>query len=202
MSLLRNEEWKPPRTVVSAIVAVSENGVIGNTKTNEIPWKKEPFINDPKYVFLQKQDMAYFIQQTGHNPVAVARKTLDSFGKYGPLNNRFHYVLSSDKNLKGPGIQVVNSLDDMRIELAKYQKITLIGGSAIYDNLLQHARYVHVTRVPGEFEGDVTFPNLEERGFKRWYSIPFINPKNTNHQFTIDVYRQPPKNVVPLIERI
>ena len=63
--------------ILSHIVAVSENGVIG--KNNTLLW------NIP-------EDMQYFIKRTTGKIMIMGRKTYDSFKK--PLSNRFHIVIS------------------------------------------------------------------------------------------------------------
>ena len=80
--------------IISQIVAVSENEVIG--KNNMLLW------NIP-------EDLAYFKKRTTGKILIMGRKTYDSLKK--PLPNRFHIVISKS-NIDSPfeSVKIVNSL--------------------------------------------------------------------------------------------
>ena len=72
--------------IISLIVAVPENGVIG--KNNQLIWHL------PK-------DMKFFMETTSNHPVIMGRKNYESIPeKYRPLKNRKILLLQEIKALK------------------------------------------------------------------------------------------------------
>lgn len=133
--------------MIAAILAISDNGVIGSE--NDLPW---PHI---------AEDMKRFVELTTGNVVVMGRKTWDSLPKK-PLPNRKNFVVTSKllKDLPGAnGALHGNPLADVlpRFEESfNYEKdIFVIGGAEIYDQLFSVCDKIFVTRVPGEFEGDI-----------------------------------------------
>ena len=81
--------------VVSLIVAVSENNVIG--KNNDLIW------NFPN-------DMKYFKDKTKGHFVIMGRKNFESIPhKYRPLPNRTNVVVTRQNTYQAEGCIVVNS---------------------------------------------------------------------------------------------
>ncbi|MGI9118388.1 MAG: dihydrofolate reductase, partial [Minisyncoccia bacterium] len=116
---------------ISIIVAVSDNGVIGNA--NKIPWKKQP------------KDMEYFKEKTTYSdkltmPVVImGRKTFDSLPKrFKPLPDRHNVVITRNKDIeKIPGVIYVGSLEEAVSEARKLTSHTfIIGGAEIYKQAL------------------------------------------------------------------
>ena len=69
--------------VVCIIVAMSKNGVIGNTETNDLPWKLP-------------DDLKYFKSKTLGSDVIMGRKTFDSLGGK-PLKDRNNIILTKNR---------------------------------------------------------------------------------------------------------
>ncbi len=137
--------------ILSQIVAVSENEVIG--KNNSLLW------NFP-------EDMRYFKKRTLGKIMIMGRKTFDSFGQ--PLQKRFHIVVSKsiiDSNQEK--VKYVSSLKDA-YSLAEKMTLTgdwpdevmIVGGGQIYKESLVDTDFIYLTRIPGNFEGD-TFYSLK-----------------------------------------
>ena len=80
--------------MLSIIVAVAENGVIGDK--NALLWHIS-------------EDLKHFKALTTGHPVIMGRKTFESLGR--PLPNRENVVLTRQA-LEIPGCRVVHSLDE------------------------------------------------------------------------------------------
>src|SRR3990167_1430233 len=129
--------------MVSFIVAVTENGVIG--KNNVVPW----------YL---PADLAHFKQTTMGHPIIMGRKTHESIGK--SLPGRYNVVITRQENYKAAdGCVVVHSLDEA-LALPKVKaaaEVFIIGGAEIYKQSLPLADRIYLTRVLTKIEGDKFF---------------------------------------------
>jgi dihydrofolate reductase len=136
-------------------VAADSNWGIG--KTNDLPWPK---LSGELKRFRQLTTEAAPGKQ---NAIIMGRKTWDSIGK--PLPKR-HNIVISTKNLALPEpARYATSLDAALVlcEDPQVDNIFVIGGGEIYRIALEHPelRYIYITRVNGEFNCDITIPNLE-----------------------------------------
>lgn len=134
---------------MNLIVAVDKNWAIG--KGNKL------LVSIP-------QDMKFFRETTKGKVVAMGRKTLESFPGGQPLKNRVNVVLTTDKNYKVNGTDVVHTIDEMLNELKKYpsEDIYIIGGESIYRQLLPYCDTAYVTKIDHAYDADTHFPNLDE----------------------------------------
>ena len=130
-------------TPIALVVAVAENGVIGNA--GKIPWRIP-------------HDMKHFRALTLTKPCIMGRKTWESLPKK-PLDRRTNIVVTRDKAFSAPGALVVQSFDDaMDAALAEQSaEISVIGGAAIYAAALPRATRIHLTEVHADFPGDAHF---------------------------------------------
>ncbi|NNF18695.1 MAG: dihydrofolate reductase [Flavobacteriaceae bacterium] len=128
------------------IAAVADNNAIG--KDNELLWRLP-------------DDFKRFKELTTGHKIIMGRKTFESFPK--PLPNRFHIVITRDKEYRidHSDCQVVHSLEEA-LELTASEPLTyIIGGGEIYKMGMPHADCLEITRVHGEFDGDVYFPEID-----------------------------------------
>lgn len=109
-------------------------------------------------------DMKLFRNTTQGHVVVMGRKTLESFPNGRPLKNRVNVVLTSDKSYKVEGAIVVHSLEELDVELEKYDsdEIYVIGGESIYRQLLDRCNRAYITKIEYEYQADAYFPNLDE----------------------------------------
>ncbi|MEM1402025.1 MAG: dihydrofolate reductase [Pseudomonadota bacterium] len=136
---------------VALIVAVADNQVIGHR--NALPWHLP-------------QDLAHFKRQTLGKPILMGRKTFESIGR--PLPGRSNIVITRDRDFESEGIRVVHSLEDA-IALAEdialidgAEELVVIGGAQIYNDALELAQRIYLTRVHVSPVGDAYFPELGE----------------------------------------
>jgi dihydrofolate reductase len=113
--------------ILSLIVAVAENGVIG--KDNQLPWHLP-------------NDLKYFKNQTWGMPILMGRKTFESIGK--PLPGRKSIVITRNNNWQYDGVEVVHSIDDAidKAENLGVKEIFVIGGAEIFKTSLEKARRI------------------------------------------------------------
>jgi len=129
--------------LISAIVAVSRNNVIG--RDGHLPWHLSADLKRFKAI------------TTGHS-IVLGRKNYDDIGR--PLPNRTNYVLTRNPEFSAPGCVLCHSLSEA-IELCRAAGETecfIIGGAAIYREAMPLVQKLYLTRVEADVEGDVTFP--------------------------------------------
>ena len=138
--------------VVSLIVAVSENKVIG--KDNDLVWHLPT-------------DMKFFKDTTKGHFVIMGRRNYESIPhKYRPLPNRTNVIVTRQDDYKAEGCLLVNSVEEA-IELAQKAgdiEPFIIGGGQIYkyaidNNLVDR---VYLTKVHTEIDGDTYFEDLDD----------------------------------------
>jgi dihydrofolate reductase len=136
--------------LISLIVAVAENGVIG--KNGALPWRLS-------------SDLKTFRRLTMGKPIIMGRKTFQSLGK--PLDGRDNIVLSSDPFFEPQGTSVVDSLSGA-LTLARIlaatrgaDEIMIIGGADVFREALPAADRIYWTEVKAAPDGDVIFPALD-----------------------------------------
>lgn len=131
--------------IISMISAMDKNRLIGINNT--LPW------NLPA-------DMKHFRKNTRGKPVLMGRKTYESIGK--PLPNRLNIILTKDQNYHEDGCIIVHSIEDAISFSKGYDELMVIGGSAIYEQLLPYASRLYLTMIDCEFCGDVWFPEYNK----------------------------------------
>jgi len=133
--------------MIKIIVAMSENRVIGNN--NELIWKLS-------------SDLKRFKELTTNNPVVMGRKTYESIGR--PLPNRRNIIITRNSEYEVEGCEIVSSLEVAL--LLTNNDCFIIGGGEIYKQSLEIADKIYLTVVHKDFEGDTSFPELNETWVK------------------------------------
>ena len=130
---------------LSIVVAMDDNRLIGNN--NQLPWHLPA-------------DLAYFKKLTTGKSILMGRKTYDSIGR--PLPNRRNIVVTRKTKISIPGCEVVSSIANA-LELTKgEEEVMVIGGASLCEQLLPQVNRLYITKVDGEFEGDVFFPKYDD----------------------------------------
>lgn len=134
---------------MNIIVAVDKNWAIGN--------KGKLLISIP-------EDMKFFRETTTGNIVVMGKNTLKSFPNGLPLKNRVNIVLTTDKNFTAKDAIIVHDMEQALAEIKKYdtKDIYVIGGSSVYEQMLQYCDTAYVTYIDYSYEADRYFPDLDE----------------------------------------
>ena len=162
--------------IISIIVAVSENGVIG--KENQLIWHLPA-------------DLKYFKETTKGHPVVMGRKNYESIPeKYRPLPGRTNIIISRNKNYKAPGCILVNSIDAAICEAKKLNddELFIIGGGEIYKQSNGLADKLYLTRVHGNFNGDTFFEDPNKDIWTLISSKQFSRDKKNSWDHTYEIY--------------
>jgi dihydrofolate reductase len=147
------------------IAALSDNNAIG--LNNDLLWHIP-------------EDMRHFKELTTGNTVIMGRKTWESLPtKFRPLPNRYNIVISRNPNYVAQGAAVFSSLTDAIAE--SEGKIFVIGGGQIYEEALQHASVLHLTRVHTNIHADTFFPSIN---FDEWKLESIIPHENSQYRFS------------------
>ena len=155
--------------LISIIVAVSENGVIG--KDNQLIWRLP-------------DDLKRFKKLTIGHPIIMGRKTFDSIGK--PLPGRTSIVITRNPEFKTDGIIVSHSLEEALDEARKLQteEAFIIGGGQLYDQALPITNRLYITEVLTEISGD-TFFKIQDP--MKWIETErSVHEADDRHQFAFN----------------
>ena len=149
--------------LISAIVAISQNNVIG--RDGHLPWHLSADLKRFKTI------------TTGHS-IILGRKNYDDIGR--PLPNRTNYVLTRNADFQAPGCIVCNSLSEALESARAANEIEcfIIGGAAVYSEAMPLVQKLYVTRVLANVAGDVFFPNWGD-GWNKVSEEPYgVDEKN------------------------
>ncbi|GAB2858649.1 dihydrofolate reductase [Nocardioides pacificus] len=128
------------------VVAVAENGVIGNA--GDIPWRIPG-------------EMAHFKATTLGHVLLMGRATFDSIGR--PLPGRTTIVVTRDPEWSHEGVVVAHSVDEALALAASYDgDVMVAGGAQIYAATMPIADEQVLTRVPLSPQGDTLYPPYDE----------------------------------------
>ncbi len=129
---------------ITQIVAVAENGVIGNN--NDLIWRLS-------------SDLKRFKALTMGHPMIMGRKTYESIGK--PLPGRTTIIITRSNDYKAEGCIVVQSIEAAIEEAKKLDtEAFIVGGAQIYTQSLPYTTKVELTEVHETFEGDTFLPKF------------------------------------------
>jgi dihydrofolate reductase len=139
-------------TVVSLIVAVSKNGVIG--REGVLPWRLP-------------SDLKWFKKHTMGKPVIMGRKTWDSLPRK-PLPGRRNVVLTRNERFHCEGCEKASSVDDAlkQASVAQGDEVFVIGGGDIFRQFMGYADRIYLTEVDMNVSGDTIFATLESQKWK------------------------------------
>ncbi|MBP3317631.1 MAG: dihydrofolate reductase [Alistipes sp.] len=158
--------------MVSIIVAVAKNGVIGDK--NSLLWHIS-------------EDLRFFKQTTSGHPVIMGRKTYESLGR--PLPNRTNVVISRTATAI-EGCTVAHSLEEAVAMFPHDEEIFIIGGAQIYALALDIADRIYITRVEHEYEGDTSFPTWDESQWHLVHSERHECGEKYPYPFAFEVYQR------------
>lgn len=157
--------------MISLIVAIAQNNVIGGD--NKLLWH----ISD---------DLKRFKKITSGNTIVMGRKTFESLPEVLP--NRKHIILTRDKNytVDNPSVEVIHNINDIINNFKNSPvEVFIIGGGEIYNQFINYADKIYLTKVFKNFEGDTTFPEIDYNNWNITFeSEIFTDEKsNINYQF-------------------
>lgn len=162
--------------IISAIVAVSKNGVIG--KGNDIPW----------YL---SADLKYFKRQTLRHHIIMGRKTFQSIGR--PLPKRTNVVITRDPFFIASNCLIANSLEKaLAIALDNSEEETfIIGGGQIYELSFPYLDRIYYTEVNVEIsDGEVFFPEIKPEEWMLASENPHRADEKNEYDYNFKIFER------------
>ena len=157
------------------IVAQADNRAIG--KDNNLLWHLGG-------------DMRRFKELTMGHPVVMGRRTWESLPKR-PLPGRRNIVLTRNVDYQAIGAEVVHSVEELRsLFEGSEEEVMVMGGAAIYRQLLPWASRLLVTWVHREYEADVYFPEIKAEDFAIVDESPRLADEKSGLEYTYIEYKR------------
>ena len=137
--------------MLSIIVARASNNVIG--KNNSLIWHLP-------------EDLKRFKALTTGHTIIMGRKTFESLGRILP--NRKHVILCNDMemNINDDRVEVLEDISMLDKYINSEEENFIIGGATIYRLLMPYANKMYITEIDQEFDGDVSFPEINKEEWK------------------------------------
>jgi dihydrofolate reductase len=153
--------------IISIIVAIGNNGVIGNN--NKLPWDLPA-------------DMDHFRLLTMGKPIIMGQKTFESIGK--ALPGRVNIVLTLDKKFNPPNCIVAYSIEKAMEAAKEFEEVMICGGVSIYKQFLPLAQKMYLTSVEGDFKGDAYFPKFNWNDWQEIERVKNQPDKDNPYKYT------------------
>ena len=156
--------------IISQIVAVSENWIIG--RDNDLPWT-------------MPDDMAWFKRVTMGHTVIMGRRNYEANGSQA-LPGRTNIVISRQKDLRLDDSMVVPTLESA-LEICKreeQEEVFIVGGGEIYRLSLPRTDRIYLTVIHTRLEGDTTYPELNTEEWQNIHEDPHRSDQQNPFDFT------------------
>ncbi len=157
--------------ILSAIVAVAQNGVIGNN--NQLIWHIS-------------EDLKYFKATTINHSIIMGRKSYESIGK--ALPNRRNIIVTRNVEFEAPGCEVVNSIEEAIALCSSESEVFISGGGEIYKAALPLCDRLYITEISQSYEGSTVFPEIDKNAWREISREDFERGAKYEHPFSFVVY--------------
>lgn len=159
--------------MVSLIVAMSSNGVIG--RDGDLPWHLPA-------------DLRHFKMTTMGHHLIIGRATWDEVGR--PLPGRTMVVVTRNRDFAAGGVLVAHSLDEALAMVRDDDEAFIGGGAEIYRQALDAGMVdrLYITRVHAEVEGDTLFPSFDPDEWLLADRVDHPADEKNEHPYTFERY--------------
>ena len=157
--------------MLCVIAVVSDNAVIG--RDNDLPWRLSA-------------DLKRFKALTTGHTIVMGRRTWESIGR--PLPQRRSIVVTRRPDYAADGARVAHSLDEAVAMASDDDRVFVIGGAALFRAALPRADRLYLTRVHAQVEGDVLFPDWDERDWRKVEDERHAPDERNEHAYSFRVY--------------
>ena len=153
--------------MLSIIVAKAKNNIIG--KDNRLIWHIP-------------EDLKRFKTLTTGHSIIMGRRTFESLGRILP--NRKHVILCNDMemNIDDERVEVLEDISMLKSYIESPEESFVVGGATIYKLLMPYANKMYITEIEKDFEGDVSFPEINMDEWK----IESIEEGNLDNETPFD----------------
>tara|TARA_S200000501_G_scaffold310164_1_gene300321 strand:+ start:102 stop:620 length:519 start_codon:yes stop_codon:yes gene_type:complete len=153
---------------ITIIAAISENRVLG--KNNKLIWHLP-------------EDLKRFKHLTFGHSIIMGRNTFESLPKVLP--GRHNIVVTKNKEFSAVGVTVCHSLIEAINASSDDLQPFIIGGGQIYQQAIELADKIELTKIHKSFDGDVFFPEID---YKLWYLNKEEEHEHSNLKFSYLTY--------------
>lgn len=161
--------------MLSIIVAKAKNNVIG--KNNQLLWHLP-------------DDMKRFKTLTSGHPIIMGRKTFESIGRVLPNRKNIIFTTNSNFKLEDNNVEIVHSVEDIKKYIDSEDNAFVIGGAMTYNLLMPYVKFLYVTEINKDFDGDTYFSKID---VNEWDEMSRqAGPADGENDFTYDyvVYKR------------
>lgn len=159
--------------MISIIVAIAKNGVIGNNNT--LPWHLPA-------------DLKYFRNTTMGHTIVMGRRNYEDIGR--ALPGRKNVVLTRSKTFSAENCLIAHSVDEVREMVDENDETFIIGGAEVYRLFLPCAEKLYITHVDVAVEGNITFPAYDAGEWELESEESVSATKENTLPFRFCVYRR------------
>jgi len=161
--------------MISLIVAASTNNAIG--KNGQLLWHLP-------------NDLKYFKNTTWGMPVIMGRKTFESVNK--PLPGRFNIVITKQEAWSAENVETAKDLSEALQKAAdtNCKEIFIIGGGEIYNQSIELADKLYMTRIHTELEADTFFPAIDESVWELKHNLDFEADEKHAFAYSFQVWEK------------
>lgn len=131
--------------MIGMVAAVDDK--LGLAKDGRIPWDLP-------------SDRQFFRDTIRTAPGLMGWNTFAS-NRHRPFPTCPRNFVLTNRDEKYDGVKMVNDLEGFLDEYG--QKLWIIGGGSVFEQVLPRATHLYLTRVEGDFNCDVFFPEFEEK---------------------------------------
>ena len=141
------------KTKISIVVAMAKNRAIG--KNGQLLWHIS-------------NDLKHFKQVTTGKCVIMGHNTYVSLPGQKALPNRRNVIISDRLDAAPEGFELATSIQKALQLVENEAEVFIMGGGMIYEQFLEMATTLYLTRVEKDFEADTYFPIVN---FDEWERI-------------------------------
>ncbi len=106
-------------------------------------------------------DLKFFKEKTMGSTVVMGRTTFLSLPGQKALPGRRNIVLTRDENWSAENVTVCHCIDGLAGITENDKSVFLMGGEAVYNELIDSCDEAYVTRVKADGNAEKFFPNLD-----------------------------------------
>ncbi len=137
---------------ISIIAAMTNDRVIG--KGLSIPWRIP-------------EDTKLFMESTKGTVVIMGKNTWLSLSpKSRPLPDRVNIIVSRTLPLQEGAVICATVEEALKLAATYKKKVYCIGGAQLYTQMLPMAKYLQISWVKKQYDGDIIFPKIDLNQWK------------------------------------
>jgi dihydrofolate reductase len=160
--------------MISLIVAASANHAIGHQ--NKLLWHLP-------------NDMKFFKSTTWAMPVIMGRKTFESMGSKA-LNGRANIIITRQQGWETDSTITAYNIEEAiaKAKQTNCKEIFIAGGGEIYQQSMQLANRIYLTRVHTTIEGDTFFPEIDLNLWQLTSKKDFLKDEKHSFDYSFEMY--------------